>query len=126
MTDLPGAVLQARRPWLTAETDSLPSGSAPETPRLSDAALEAVSGPDRVPRRGYLLRATFLRHGELVEHVIEACCRPPRARHLSDVGFQGKDPETALPSFRPRHRVHACGALNIFPLRALDVDQIAE
>jgi hypothetical protein len=37
----------------------------------------------------------------------------------------GKDPEAALPSFRSRHRVHACGALDIFPLRALDVDQIA-
>jgi hypothetical protein len=46
----------------------------------------------------------------------------PRA----DVCFQGKDPEAALPSFRPRHRVRACGALDIFLLRALDVDQIAE
>ena len=55
--------------------------------------------------------------------------RSPARKALSswaDVCFRGKDPEAALPSFRPRHRVHACGALDIFPLRALDVDQIAE
>ena len=53
---------------------------------------------------------------------------PAREALLSraDVCFQGKEPEAALPPFRPRHRVHACGALDVFPLRALDVDQIAE
>src|SRR5580693_994760 len=38
----------------------------------------------------------------------------------------GKEPEATLPPFRPRHRLHACGALDVFPLRALNVDQIAE
>jgi hypothetical protein len=44
----------------------------------------------------------------------------------ADVCFQGEDPEAALLSFRRRHRVHACSTLDIFPLRALEPDQIAE
>jgi hypothetical protein len=62
--------------------------------------------------------------GDGLEHAVPGtgsnCCRG------LTYASRGKDPEAALPSFRPRHRVHACGALDIFPLRALDVDQIAE
>ena len=54
----------------------------------------------------------------------------PRAREASlsraDVCVRGKIRTQALPPFCPRHRVHARGALDIFPLRAPDVDQIAE
>ena len=101
MTDLPGAVLQA------AAVAHCWDGCATERQRarnaaLCDAALEAVSGSDRVPRRGYLPNALAVAFGRSV------ICQRARRRPGAGAGV--------LAIVGHRNTCHESSAISLDPL----------